>query len=169
MIKMYLHFLAAGLLLLTSCSSGINEASASSSLEGETEMTYEFKDGEHIHWETSQDGDFVVVKAWLNKDWNTYSVFNTNLLGPLPTLISFEKSDNFELVGDIKEEGLKTKFDEESKSEIGYFKNLATFKQQIKVNSGQEFVIKGNVNYMICNATMCLPPADYNFELTVKP
>lgn len=169
MIKMSLHFLAAGLLLLMSCSSGTNETLDSSSSEQEAEITYEFKDGEQVHWEASREGDFVVVKAWLNKDWNTYSVFNTNLLGPLPTLISFEKSGDFELVGGIQEEGLKTKYDEESKSEIGYFKNLATFKQQIKVNSGEEFVIKGNVNYMICNATMCLPPADYNFELTVKP
>lgn len=90
-------------------------------------------------------------------------------MGPLPTLISFEENEAYDIVGDIQEEGLKTKFDEESEGEIGYFKDLAIFKQKIKVNSGEEFVLKGNVNYMICNATKCLPPTDYNFELTIKP
>jgi len=130
---------------------------------------YEFENGEHIHWEAETEGDYIVIKAWLNTDWNTYSVYNTNFLGPLPTLIFFDDNENFELVGEIEEVGLKSKFDKESESEIGYFENMAVFKQKIKPISGEEFALTGNVNYMICNSNMCLPPADYNFELTIKP
>jgi hypothetical protein len=167
-IKIGTYLLFVLLIGLTACSPA--EEDTEVSLEsGPEENSYEFKDGEKIHWEAEVDGDFIIMKAWLNKEWNTYSVFNTNFLGPLPTLITFDESEHYELVGDIIEEGLDTKFDEESQSEIGYFSDIAIFKQKIKINSGEEFVLKGNVNYIICNATMCLPPADYNFELTLKP
>ncbi|CAG5076518.1 hypothetical protein [Parvicella tangerina] len=162
------YLLAILALVLFSCSA-ISEEEVMSSEEVKSENSYQFQEGELIHWEAIREGDFIVMKAWLNTDWNTYSVHNTNFLGPLPTLISFEKNEHYELVGEIEEEGLKTKFDQESESDIGYFKNLAIFKQKIKPISGEEFVLKGNVNYMICNATKCLPPADYSFELAIKP
>lgn len=130
---------------------------------------YHFKDGELIHWEAEMDGDFVLIKAWLDHDWNTYSIYNTNFLGPLPTLITFDQNDQFELIGEIEEIGMKTKYDEESEGEIGYFEDMAVFKQKIKSISGEEFVVTGNVNYMICNATKCLPPTDFSFELIIKP
>lgn len=163
------YFFLAAILMFVSC--GTEDANTELSLTDENQETtsYDFKEGEQIHWETSQDGEFLIIKAYINTKWNAYSVYNTNFLGPLPTLISFEPNEAYELIGDIQEEGLKTKFDEESESEIGYFEDVALFKQKINVNSGEEFVLKGNVNYMICNATKCLPPADYSFELTVKP
>ncbi len=169
MTKPSQYLLSILFLALLSCSSENVEPESPASESEDIATVYQFKDGEQIHWEASKEGNFIVVKAWLNVNWNTYSVHNTNFLGPLPTLISFESSEHYELVGQIKEEGLKTKFDEESKSDIGYFKDVAIFKQEIKPISGEEFVLTGNVNYMICNSTKCLPPADYAFELAIKP
>lgn len=131
--------------------------------------TYTFEEGENIHWETYSEEDYIVIKAWLNDDWSTYSVENTNLFGPLPTLISFEPNEHFKPIGSLEEIGLKTKFDEESDSDLAYFSDVAIFKQKIEVVSGEEFVVKGNVNYMICNSGGCLPPTDYNFEITITP
>lgn len=153
---------------MTACTRG--EASHSGDQISDDQLAaHQFNDGEFIYWESSIQDDYIVINAWLNKGWNTYSIYNTNLLGPLPTLISFESNDDFQLEGAIVEVGTKTKFDEESEGEIAYFEKFATFKQKISAISGKEFVIKGNVNYMICNETQCLPPADYNFELAIKP
>lgn len=167
MIARKITYPIIALLFLTNCSS---ENESSTDLESATPAiaAHEFAEGEYIHWEASLEESEVVITAWINKDWNTYSIYNTNLLGPLPTLISFEDAEGYELDGEIIEEGVKTKFDKESNSEIAYFEQYATFKQKVKIDSGKDFVIKGNVNYMICNKTQCLPPADFNFELAVN-
>ena len=169
MIKTGLNYLLITLFFV-SCGVEASDSNNTASEETSTEEShYEFKEGEAIHWEAANEGDFIIIKAWLNTDWHTYSVHNTNFLGPLPTLISFDENDSYELVGEIEEEGLKNKYYDEWESDLNYFEGLAIFKQKIKSISGEEFVVSGNVNYMICNSTNCLPPADYNFELTVKP
>lgn len=152
------------------CSCGGKNADAKTSESTESyDADYTFENGEQIHWEVVKENDFIVVKAFLNQDWNTYSIYNTNILGPLPTLISFDNNDHFELVGKVEEVGLKNKYYDEWESNLGYFEDIAVFKQKIKPISGEEFVVSGNVNYIICNSTTCLPPADYHFELSFKP
>lgn len=156
------------ILALHSCSPKAEENATSQDVQS-AEKSYHFEEGENIHWEANVEGEYIIIRAWLNTGWTTYSVHNNNFPGPLPTLISFDNNEHFELVGDIEEVGVKSKIDEESKTEIGYFKDLAIFKQKIKSISGEEFVVSGYVNYMICNSNKCLPPVDYNFELTIKP
>ena len=155
--------------LFYSCGNEQQETEEDSTTTESYSSNYEFQNGENIHWETVLEGDYVVIKAFLNDDWNAYSLYNTNLLGPLPNLNSYDSNDSIELVGEVEEVGLKKKNYDESDSELGYFEDIAVFKQKIKSISGEEFVVTGNVNYMICNSTGCLPPADYSFELIVKP
>lgn len=105
----------------------------------------------------------------LAEGWHTYSQFLSSMDGPLPTLITFEPSDAYELIDSTFEENTHTHFDETFEMDITDFDGQAIFKQKIKVNSGEKFVVKGNINFMVCEAGRCLPPEDQPFEIEIIP
>ena len=135
----------------------------------EVTSSHVFTDGEHIFWSTKRVGDNIVFTVELAPTWKTYSQYNQNFMGPLPTIISFDSSDAFELVGSTEESMVKMKFDKEANEELAYFEGKGSFTQKIKINSGEKFVVSGNINYMTCNQHGCEPPTDYPFSIEVTP
>ena len=130
---------------------------------------HQFTEGEHIFWTSKFENNELVFTVELGPEWMTYSQFNQNIMGPLPTLFTFENSDAFELIGSVEESMVKMKHDKEANEELAYFEKVGVFKQKIKINSGEKFVVKGNVNFMTCNQYGCEPPADYSFEIEIVP
>ena len=51
--------------------------------------------------------------------------------------------------------------------ELTSFTTEAIFKQRIKVKNGS-IIVKGNINFMVCNEGKCLPPTDQPFEIELK-
>ena len=127
----------------------------------------------HVDWsfsankisDTEYELDGVGV---LDEGWHTYSQFLTGFDGPLPTMFTFEESDNFEIIGDIQEVGSHTYFDSVWECEIIEFNGKAKFKANVKVNTTEKFTIKGFVSYMVCEDGQCLPPTDEPFEVIIN-
>lgn len=98
----------------------------------------------------------LLVNAAIDSGYHLYSqkVYDD---GPLPTVFIFEKSNDFELIGSTTEEKGHTVYDPVFKMEIKYFDTNATFKQRIRVKSNTNFKIIGEVEFMTCNDSNCVP------------
>jgi thiol:disulfide interchange protein len=84
------------------------------------------------------------------------------------TEIKFTKSNDYELIGDVKEIGklLNEPDPVDEKIKLEYYKNSVVFEQKIKLKA-KSSKIKCSTFYQICNESTCLPPKEkeYFFEL----
>ncbi|MBL7816915.1 MAG: thioredoxin family protein [Saprospiraceae bacterium] len=106
----------------------------------------------------------LVFKANLDKDWHIYSQFLKGDV-PIPTSFKFEKNDNIELVGKLKEESTKRRQHKEpvfDNMEVIDFSETATFTQSIKIKDITK-PINGSLEFQACNNEMCLPPNEIKF------
>jgi DsbC/DsbD-like thiol-disulfide interchange protein len=89
--------------------------------------------------------------------------------GPVPTQITFTANPLIKLDGKVKEVGkMEKSFDKNFNSTLKFYANKVDFVQKIKVKSSIATVIKGSVNYMVCNDKQCLPPKDVLFSIKVE-
>jgi thiol:disulfide interchange protein len=116
----------------------------------------------------STDEYELIFTAKIEPTWHLYSQIETPD-GPLPTLFEFEKSKDFKLIGKTIEpkpiEHAEPVFDN---LVVRYFENTAVFKQKIKVLSNKPLVVKGYIDGMACNESMCQkfsPPPEFSFQL----
>jgi thiol:disulfide interchange protein DsbD len=57
------------------------------------------------------------------------------------------------------------KYDETFEATLDFFETKVVFVQQVKAN--KDSVLEGTVTFMVCNETMCLPPVDKQFKITI--
>lgn len=108
----------------------------------------------------------VKVIATIDKGWHLYAQDAGE--GPEPTTISFESNPMFKLDGKVKEVGkLRKEYDPNFDSELKFYSSQVTFVQRIVMRSNVATVVKGNVNFMVCNDRKCLPPKDVPFTVKV--
>jgi thiol:disulfide interchange protein len=106
----------------------------------------------------------------IEEGWHTYSTtLPMSDEGPLGSWITFEESNNYDLIDGIIEENAHAYFDETWEMDIVDFEEEAIFKQKVKVLAADEFILKGNINFMVCKDGACLPPEDAPFEITITP
>ena len=125
-----------------------------------------------VKWSTSveniSDSEYdLIIQATIDSGWHLYSQKVPDN-GPIATTFVFEKNENYELVGNTSEEKGHTTFDSVFEMKIKYFENKAVFKQRIKTLSKNASVIIGEVEFMVCDDTSCLPPTfiDLNFQIS---
>lgn len=100
----------------------------------------------------------LISKATIENKWHLYSqVVPDN--GPLPTNLTFEENSAYKLVGKAKESKGHTIHDPVFDMVITFFENTATFTQRIKLTGDKGTTIKGEVEFMVCDDTRCLPPS----------
>ena len=110
----------------------------------------------------------IILNGNIEDGWHTYSTtLPMSDEGPLGSWITFEESDNYELIDGIIEENAHAYFDETWEMDIVDFAGEAIFKQKVKVLAADEFTLKGNINFMVCKDGACLPPEDATFEITI--
>ncbi|MCE9538461.1 MAG: thioredoxin family protein [Bacteroidetes bacterium] len=109
----------------------------------------------------------LIINAKLDGNWHLYGQKSYGDEGPIPTSFHFTKSSNYELIGKAKESKLIKKFEPVWNFELQFFEHNAVFTQKIKINSDKPFEIKGNLEFMVCNESQCLPPTtkDFNFKV----
>ena len=125
-----------------------------------------------VSWQVSSTilGDSayeIKIEADLEKGWHLYSQFLESDEGPLSTYITYENS-NFELIGKTEEVGVETHMDPVWEMDISFFSNHATFIQKVKSLNPDSLLFKGNVNFMVCDDSQCLPPEDYTFQVNLS-
>lgn len=120
-----------------------------------------------VKWETKvekiTENEFVLTAtALIEKGWKLYSQ-HVPPQGPVPTSFEFVTNKDFELVGKTEEVGTIKKHDAVFDMEIGFFYEKAVFKQRIKTTKPLQ-VVKGTVEFMVCDDANCLPPDTVDLE-----
>lgn len=114
-----------------------------------------------VKWSTSvekiSDKEYdIIATATIDSGWHLYAQ-NVPEGGPIPTAFTFQDSENYELVGETKEEEGHVIDDPVFEMRIKFFENKTEFKQRIKVLNTIE-AVEGEVEYMVCDDEKCLPP-----------
>lgn len=105
--------------------------------------------------------------ASIDETWHMYSLTPVND-GPNPTVFTFNKSADYELVGKTTESKPVKEFDKVFEMEVKYFKHTATFTQRVKLKTDKKISIKGKLEFQACTEEKCIfPPAD-DFEFQVQ-
>ncbi|MBA4744548.1 MAG: thioredoxin family protein [Muricauda sp.] len=119
---------------------------------------------EPVKWTTSvnkiSETEYeLVAKASIDAGWHLYSQ-TVPKDGPVATSFAFDATDrSFNIIGDTSEDDGHTVYDPVFEMEIKFFEDEAVFKQQVAVD-GTLSTINAIVEYMVCDDTRCLPPAE---------
>jgi thiol:disulfide interchange protein DsbD len=118
----------------------------------------------HAHWMIKpvkvNDCEYdIVFSVKIDEPWHLYSIIPSKD-GPNPTSVKFNKSDEYEVVGKLKESTPKTEMDPVFEVEVRSFDGEATFTQRIKALKAGKITLKGKYEYQVCTDAMCeFPPA----------
>jgi thiol:disulfide interchange protein len=97
----------------------------------------------------------LTLKAALTEGWHLYSQ-NLPDGGPLPTVFTFKDEKNhYQLIGKTEESETHSSYEEIFKMETFYFKNIAIFKQKIKILSEEFSELTIVASYQTCNDEAC--------------
>lgn len=99
----------------------------------------------------------LISKATIEQGWHLYSQVVPED-GPLPTVFTFEENDAYKSVGKVTEGKGVTELDPVFDMVITFFSNTASFTKRIKLTGDKGTTIKGEVEFMVCDDTRCLPP-----------
>jgi len=126
----------------------------------------------HAHWTYTfskndvKPGETIdlIFTAVLDKDWYLYSSDFDPDLGPMLTSFALTPNKSFALVGKLKPQNPKTKYEEIWGGNVKFFDDKAVFKQSVKILTADP-VIKGSSEYQTCSHTsgLCVPGND-DFE-----
>lgn len=106
------------------------------------------------------------ITATIGSNWHLYAQDAGE--GPEPTKLTFTTNPLITMDGKVKEVGkMEKSFDKNFNSTLKYYANKVDFVQKIKVKSAIATVVKGSVNFMVCNDKQCLPPKDVPFSIKV--
>jgi thiol:disulfide interchange protein DsbD len=109
----------------------------------------------------------LIFTASIDEPWHMYSLNKLADDGPNPTVFTFTKSKEYELVGKVKQGAPLKEFDKVFEMNVEYFKHTATFTQRVKLVTDKKISIKGKYEYQACTEEKCIfPPAD-NFEFNL--
>lgn len=100
----------------------------------------------------------LIFNVKIDKDWYLYSSDFDSDLGPMVTTFTFQPSNSYALVGQIKPIHPKKKHSELWGGEYTYFVNTAQFRQVVEVLN-KDFKVNGSVEYQVCTEVdgKCIP------------
>jgi thiol:disulfide interchange protein DsbD len=107
----------------------------------------------------------LVFTAEIEDSWYIYSIQKTG--GPQPTSVTFDRSEEYKLAGELTE-GIpsKQKFDEAFQVNVNYFTGKAVLIQKIQRLTANEFTVKGTLEYQSCSDRQCIPN-EYTFSVDI--
>lgn len=125
-----------------------------------------------VEWEFNQeklnDNEVqLTFKAEIDSGWYVYSQFVGDG-GPVPTTIRFFDPLGYELVGETKEGKPLDQYDPNFDMNLLFFKDEAVFSQIIKLTTEQTVVVNGELEFMVCDESQCLPPEYLEFAFEIK-
>jgi len=108
----------------------------------------------------------VFLKATIEDGWHIYSTKQKDG-GPVKTSFTFSASKDYVLVGKVMEPVPVTKFEKSFGMDVHYFERSVIFQQKVRLKKPQA-VIRGKLEFMVCNDQKCLPPDERDFSIAVK-
>jgi DsbC/DsbD-like thiol-disulfide interchange protein len=108
----------------------------------------------------------LYFKATIGEGWHVYSQ-HVKEGGPVATKITFTPSPGYVLNGPTTEPQPIKRMEQVFNMEVGFFEKSVVFEQKIKLKAGQT-TVKGQLEFMTCNDSQCLPPEDIDFSIALK-
>ena len=109
----------------------------------------------------------VIATGQIEPGWHLYSQKTDENAGPIPTKMLIEASKNYKIVGEAVEGTVPHEiFDKNFESTVYLFESQYAAEQQINVK--KPGTLKGEMQYMICDDTKCLPPISVPFTLEIN-
>jgi thiol:disulfide interchange protein DsbD len=106
------------------------------------------------------------MTATIGDNWHLYAQDAGK--GPEPTSFVFTPNPLIKYEGKVKEIGkLEKSFDKNFNSVLKYYGKRVDFVQKVKVKTATATIVKGVVNFMVCNDRQCLPPRDVPFTINI--
>ena len=113
------------------------------------------------------DNEFeLIFQAKIDKGWHLYSQHLPSEDGPIATSSQFSDEKKFQRIGKVKEPKPHKEYDPNFDMELSYFENSAAFTQKIKIQ--KDVSISGEIEFMVCDASKCLPPELVPFSFDLK-
>ncbi|MFW5767701.1 MAG: protein-disulfide reductase DsbD domain-containing protein, partial [Bacteroidota bacterium] len=113
----------------------------------------------------------LIMDASIEDNWHLYTM-NFPDGGPVPLHFSFDESDNFRLIGDVKESPEPVEsFDDVFEVDIKYQEGHATYTQKVEILSTEDFTITGLIDGQACfeDGQCVLVSKDLSFNIKGKP
>ena len=109
----------------------------------------------------------VHMTATIDGNYHMYAQ-NVGGDGPIPTSFTFTSSPLIQLDGKVKENGkLVKKFESAWSHDVNYYEKTVDFVQVVKLKSNVKTSFAGKVEFMVCNDSQCLPPADVDIKVNI--
>ncbi len=106
------------------------------------------------------------ITATITGNWHLYAQDAGE--GPEPTTFTFTPNPLIKFDDKVKEVGkMEKSYDKNFNSVLKYYAKKVVFVQKVKVKTSIATVVKGSVNFMVCNDRQCLPPRDVPFSINV--
>ena len=118
---------------------------------------------------SEQDGMHdLVVHAKVDTCWHIYSQDNDPNDGPVPTEFAFEWPAGVTAQGNMTECTPIEEYDPNFMLDLKFFEENVYWHQTLDLSgASSDAVIKGYVYFMVCDASMCLPPEEVGIEVRV--
>ena len=123
----------------------------------------------HVNWSFTYDNmnSNIVITGTIDEGWHLYSQKTPANSGPIPVTVKINKKKGLKLIGKCEEKLVPQEiFDVNFDSKVYLFENSYLASQIIKLKNTNQII--GNVQYMVCNDTQCLPPIEVPFEIIIK-
>ena len=120
--------------------------------------------------QSKPDEATLLLTATIDHGWHIYSRVNPlPPNGPVGTTFTFNKSKDYQLIGNVIEptpiKETDSQFDNQT---LRYFNTKAVFKQKIKVFGKTDFQVTGLLEFMCCDNGQCIPPSDVDYTFDIK-
>ena len=111
----------------------------------------------------------LVIHAAVDSGWHVYSQDNDPNNGPVPTYFEFQWPEGVEPIGKVKECEPLEEYDPNFMMDLKFFEDDVYWWQTVNVQNAQlGDSLKGFVLFMVCNESMCLPPEEIPFAVTIQ-
>ncbi|WP_340154919.1 protein-disulfide reductase DsbD domain-containing protein [uncultured Winogradskyella sp.] len=125
-----------------------------------------------VKWETKtekiSDTEYNLIStATIDAGWHLYSQVVPEG-GPVATSFSYTTDSDAKLIAKTIEEEGHTVDDPVFEMKIKFFENKAEFKQRIKVLNKELSIVKGEVEFMVCDDEKCMPPNYIDLVFNLK-
>ncbi len=100
----------------------------------------------------------LIFRATIDKGWHIYTQ-SVPPDGPMPTKFTFTKSNDYQLIGKVKEPKPIEENDPVFEMIVKYFDNSVVFKQKIKILSNKPVIVKGEYEFQACDEKQCIFPS----------
>lgn len=103
----------------------------------------------------------LVVHASVDACWHIYSQDNDPNEGPVPTMFELELPSGVQAMGNVEECTPIEEYDPNFMMDLKYFEEEVFWHQRLDLSGANSAdTLKGYVVFMVCDASMCLPPEE---------